>query len=152
MPARIFSLTAADTQSLKELKSLFEQQAVCLRKRNIDGLPELNEKILSLTTSLQGNAGLRSSCLKELGFEDNRSGMQQLLAVHGTPSVIEEWETFSQLAKECQTANKVAGRLLTMQQDLTDILLGKLGRSQETGYDQSGSENYYGSQISLGYA
>ena len=152
MPARIFSSIVSDIEHLHALKALFEQQAECLRSRNMDTLSELNDQIAELTKLLQRHSSERSTGLVALGFEDSREGMQNFLAAHASSQSMEQWLEFSRLARECQQGNQLSGKLLAMQQELTGTMLERLGREQETGYGQDGSDSRYGQSVSLGYA
>ncbi len=152
MSARIFESIQQDTVRLRSLTELFQAQANALRKRDIESLPVLNDRILALTGTLQESSRLRALWLTELGFSDSREGMRLFLSAHATPANMAEWQDFCDQARASQQANQLSARLLTMQQQLTGNMLNQLGRTMETGYDRRGAERYHGSSITLGYA
>ncbi|WP_281647410.1 hypothetical protein [Parendozoicomonas sp. Alg238-R29] len=61
MPARIFTAPSSDIEKMQCMKTLLQKQAECLRKRNMDTLPLLNDETSEPSSALQYSVAERET-------------------------------------------------------------------------------------------
>jgi Flagellar biosynthesis/type III secretory pathway chaperone len=113
-----------DYQRLRELLQTLYQALLARELRRIE---EVNPQITALIDAARARAERRSKILRAFGCAADAGGMQRLLASCPPPrreTLRQAWQQLGTLAAECSQLNERNGRLLAMQHDILQQLLG----------------------------
>lgn len=121
-----------DVQRLDQLSQLLEQQYELMSLRQSEPLQQLNQQVLQLMSAVEQSHQARDQVLAQLGLQNNRSDLQQLVSrlpapvQHGTRQLLQELTLKSRL---CQAQNEKSGKLLAAQRQLMQKLTGMQNRT-----------------------
>lgn len=109
------------------LRSLLEQQRLCMIRRASDDLLAVNDKIQQYYEQLNTSSQQRRSLLQTLGVSVNRSGLEQVfnwLPVPQKNAARGWWLALEQKAERCKAYNEKNGELLIRQYEFIQTFLG----------------------------
>lgn len=121
-----------DQADYQRLLDLTEALHAHLLQRDAQQIERLNQDISSLSAAAAHRAARRSRILAAFSLHADADGMQRLFA--GCPPAQRQrlsagWEALGHLAQACQRQNERNGRLLAMQHDILNQLLGQSAQS-----------------------
>ncbi|MNE70850.1 FlgN protein [compost metagenome] len=114
---------------MQELLDLLHKEAVALHGREMTLLEQILARKQSLIILLEQHGQRRSQLLTGLGLSADRAGVQAVAAQsqHGE-TMLQRLDMLSQLMDTCQQINETNGRIIQVQQHVTNnqirILMG----------------------------
>ncbi|WP_374755464.1 flagella synthesis protein FlgN [Citrobacter amalonaticus] len=109
------------------LRSLLEQQRLCMIRRASDELLAVNEAIQRHYAQLNLSSQQRRSILRLLGVSINRAGLEQVFSWLPDPhqrAAQSWWRDLEQKAERCKAYNEKNGDLLIRQYEFIQSFLG----------------------------
>nr|WP_314482453.1 flagellar protein FlgN [uncultured Pseudomonas sp.] len=125
----LLQLIEQDIAPMQELLELLQNEAVALHGRDMQLLEQILARKQSLIILLEQHGQRRGQLLADLGLSADRVGVQAVAAQspHGDV-MLERLDTLAQLMDECQQVNSTNGRIIQVQQQVTNnqvrILMG----------------------------
>ncbi len=125
----LLQLIEDDIAPMQELRDLLHQEAIALHGRDMPLLEQILARKQSLIILLEQHGQRRSQLLASLGLSADRSGVQAVAAQspHGEV-LLQRLDMLSQLMDDCQQVNLTNGRIIQVQQHVTNnqirILMG----------------------------
>lgn len=117
----------SDEESYQQLRTLLEQQRICMIRRDSEALELVNGSINLCYQQLSYSTRLRRETLIALGVTPDRKGINQVF--NWLPALQKEvaselWKTLERLAESCKNYNEKNGDLLTRQHEFAQVFLG----------------------------
>jgi len=125
----LLQLIEQDIAPMQELLELLQNEAVALHGRDMQLLEQILARKQSLIILLEQHGQRRGQLLTDLGLSADRAGVQAVAAQspHGD-GMLGRLDTLAQLMDECQQVNLTNGRIIQVQQQVTNnqvrILMG----------------------------
>ncbi len=125
----LLQLIEQDIAPMQELLELLQNEAVALHGRDMQLLEQILARKQSLIILLEQHGQRRGQLLSDLGLSADRAGAQAVAAQspHGDV-MLERLDTLAQLMDACQQVNSTNGRIIQVQQQVTNnqvrILMG----------------------------
>ena len=125
----LLQLIEDDIAPMQELLDLLHKEAVALHGREMTLLEQILARKQSLIILLEQHGQRRSQLLTGLGLSADRAGVQAVAAQsqHGE-TMLQRLDLLSQLMDTCQQINETNGRIIQVQQHVTNnqirILMG----------------------------
>ncbi|MBK4990252.1 MULTISPECIES: flagella synthesis protein FlgN [unclassified Pseudomonas] len=125
----LLQLIEEDIAPMQELLELLQNEAVALHGRDMPLLEQILARKQSLIILLEQHGQRRSQLLASLGLSADRAGVQAVAdtSVHGE-AMLQRLDMLSQLMEACQQVNQTNGRIIQVQQHVTNnqvrILMG----------------------------
>lgn len=125
----LLQLIEEDIAPMQELLELLQNEAVALHGRDMPLLEQILARKQSLIILLEQHGQRRSQLLVSLGLSADRAGVQAVAdtSVHGE-AMLQRLDMLSQLMEACQQVNQTNGRIIQVQQHVTNnqvrILMG----------------------------
>ncbi|MBH3345331.1 flagellar protein FlgN [Pseudomonas parafulva] len=125
----LLQLIEQDIAPMQELLELLQNEAVALHGRDMQLLEQILARKQSLIILLEQHGQRRGQLLSDLGLSADRAGVQVVAAQspHGDV-MLERLDTLAQLMDACQQVNSTNGRIIQVQQQVTNnqvrILMG----------------------------
>ena len=136
----------SDTQDLKTLKSLLEQEKDLLAGNQIPALESITVQKNDLLNRIRESARQKIHLLVQMGFRPDQGEPSQFIQSLGDESLSVCWEGAHQALLDCQFHNEVNGRIVSHLQRrisrLSDIIRGK--DMQPALYGSSGKQQRLG--------
>ncbi|MDP9556377.1 UNVERIFIED_ORG: flagella synthesis protein FlgN [Pseudomonas parafulva] len=125
----LLQLIEQDIAPMQELLELLQNEAVALHGRDMQLLEQILARKQSLIILLEQHGQRRGQLLTDLGLSADRAGVQAVAAQSPQGDVmLERLDTLAQLMDECQQVNLTNGRIIQVQQQVTNnqvrILMG----------------------------
>ncbi|MNN02390.1 FlgN protein [compost metagenome] len=114
---------------MQELLDLLQQEAVALHGRDMAPLEGILARKQSLIVLLEQQGQRRNNLLAGLGLSANRAGIQAVAAQSANGEVLmQQLDVLTQLMDTCRQVNETNGRIIQVQQHVTNnqirILMG----------------------------
>ncbi|WP_253379857.1 flagellar protein FlgN [unidentified bacterial endosymbiont] len=109
------------------LRTLLEQQRLCMIRRASDELLAVNDTIQRHYDLLKENSQLRRSLLLKLGVTASRAGMEEVFSWLPAPqksAAQGRWQHLEQKVERCKSYNEKNGDLLIRQYEFIQTFLG----------------------------
>ena len=117
----LLQLIEDDIAPMQELLDLLHKEAVALHGREMTLLEQILARKQSLIILLEQHGQRRSQLLTGLGLSADRAGVQAVAAQsqHGE-TMLQRLDMLSQLMDTCQQINETNGRIIQVQQHVTN--------------------------------
>ena len=137
----LLQLIEDDIAPMQELLDLLQKEAVALHGRDMAPLENILARKQSLIVLLEQQGLRRNNLLASLGLSPDRAGVEAVAAQSPNGELLlQQLDVISQLMQACQQLNETNGRIIQVQQHVTNnqvrILMG--GDSPSL-YDSRGS-------------
>lgn len=136
----------SDTQDLKTLKALLEQEKGLLASSQIQELEPLTNRKNDLLNRIRESARQKIHLLVQIGFRPDQGEPSRFIASLGDEGLLICWQGAHQALVDCQFHNEVNGRIVSHLQRrvsrLSDIIRGK--DMQPALYGASGKQQHMG--------
>ena len=112
-----------------ELLDTLQQQQQLLAAKDSKKLHDCANQIVSLVTAARESRQKRSQALQTLDIKNNQEGMDYYLETlrgQQASETMDTWDELMDLVEECKAINQVNGRMLNLQQQMTDRMLQRL--------------------------
>jgi len=136
----LLQLIEDDIAPMQELRDLLNQEAIALHGRDMPLLEQILARKQSLIILLEQHGQRRSQLLASLGLSADRSGVQAVAAQSPRgEALLQRLDMLSQLMDECQQVNQANGRIIQVQQHVTNNQIRILqGGDSPSLYDSRG--------------
>lgn len=117
----------ADDKNYQQLRTLLEEQRLCMIRRASEALLAVNDQINTLYALLSSNTRERRETLLLLGVSADCSGIAQVfnwLPIQQKEAAQGLWEQLERQTENCKAFNEKNGELLTMQYEFVQAFLG----------------------------
>ena len=116
-----------DEEDYRQLRAQFDEQRLCMIRRDSDALLAVNDAIHQRYQRLSDSARARRETLLNLGVSADRDGIAQVfswLPAAQKHAAQQSWQQLERQAASCQSCNEKNGELLTMQYEFVQTFLG----------------------------
>lgn len=117
----------ADDERFQQLRTLLEEQRLCMIRRASDALLAVNDQIYTHCELLSVSTRERREMLLSLGVTADKAGIAQVfnwLPLRQKEAALNWWKQLERQAENCQAFNEKNGELLTMQYEFVQAFLG----------------------------
>ncbi|HDS1815854.1 MAG: flagellar protein FlgN [Pseudomonas sp.] len=137
----LLQLIEDDIAPMQELLDLLQQEAVALHGRDMAPLEGILARKQSLIVLLEQQGQRRNNLLAGLGLSANRAGIQAVAAQSANGEVLmQQLDVLTQLMDTCRQVNETNGRIIQVQQHVTNNQIRILmGGDSPSLYDSRGS-------------
>ena len=137
----LLQLIEDDIAPMQELLDLLQQEAVALHGRDMAPLEGILARKQSLIVLLEQQGQRRNNLLADLGLSANRAGIQAVAAQSANGEVLmQQLDVLTQLMDTCRQVNETNGRIIQVQQHVTNNQIRILmGGDSPSLYDSRGS-------------
>ncbi len=137
----LLQLIEDDIAPMQELLELLQKEAIALHGRDMAPLENILARKQSLIVLLEQQGLRRNNLLASLGLSPDRAGVEAVAAQSPNGELLlQQLDVISQLMQACQQLNETNGRIIQVQQHVTNnqirILMGGEAPSL---YDSRGS-------------
>ena len=136
----LLQLIEDDIAPLQELLDILQREAVALHGRDMAPLENILARKQSLIVLLEQQGLRRNNLLTSLGLSPDRAGVQAVAAQSPNGELLlQQLDVISQLMQACQQVNETNGRIIQVQQHVTNNQIRILqGGDSPSLYDSRG--------------
>ncbi|MBA6134320.1 MULTISPECIES: flagella synthesis protein FlgN [Pseudomonas] len=117
----LLQLIEDDIAPLQELLELLQKEAVALHGRDMSPLESILARKQSLIVLLEQQGIRRGNLLTSLGLSADRAGVEAVAAQSPNGALLlQQLDVISQLMQACQQVNETNGRIIQVQQHVTN--------------------------------
>ena len=137
----LLQLIEDDIAPMQELLDLLQKEAVALHGRDMAPLENILARKQSLIVLLEQQGLRRNNLLASLGLSPDRAGVEAVAAQSPNGELLlQQLDVISQLMQACQQLNETNGRIIQVQQHVTNNQIRILmGGDSPSLYDSRGS-------------
>ena len=137
----LLQLIENDIAPMQELLDLLQKEAVALHGRDMAPLENILARKQSLIVLLEQQGLRRNNLLASLGLSPDRAGVEAVAAQSPNGELLlQQLDVISQLMQACQQLNETNGRIIQVQQHVTNNQIRILmGGDSPSLYDSRGS-------------
>ncbi|MBF8668009.1 flagellar protein FlgN [Pseudomonas putida] len=137
----LLQLIEDDIAPMQELLDLLQKEAIALHGRDMAPLESILARKQSLIVLLEQQGLRRNNLLVSLGLSPDRAGVEAVAAQSPNGELLlQQLDVISQLMQACQQLNETNGRIIQVQQHVTDNQIRILmGGDSPSLYDSRGS-------------
>lgn len=137
----LLQLIEDDIAPLQELLDILQREAVALHGRDMAPLENILARKQSLIVLLEQQGLRRNNLLTSLGLSPDRAGVEAVAAQSPNGELLlQQLNVISQLMQACQQVNETNGRIIQVQQHVTNNQIRILqGGDSPSLYDSRGS-------------
>lgn len=137
----LLQLIEDDIAPMQELLDLLQKEAVALHGRDMAPLENILARKQSLIVLLEQQGLRRNNLLVSLGLSPDRAGVEAVAAQSPNGELLlQQLDVISQLMQACQQLNETNGRIIQVQQHVTNNQIRILmGGDSPSLYDSRGS-------------
>ena len=137
----LLQLIEDDIAPMQELLDLLKKESVALHGRDMAPLEDILARKQSLIVLLEQQGLRRNNLLTSLGLSADRAGVEAVAAQSPNGELIlQQLNVISQLMQACQQLNETNGRIIQVQQHVTNNQIRILqGGDSPSLYDSRGS-------------
>ena len=137
----LLQLIEDDIAPMQELLDLLQKEAVALHGRDMAPLENILARKQSLIVLLEQQGLRRNNLLASLGPSPDRAGVEAVAAQSPNGELLlQQLDVISQLMQACQQLNETNGRIIQVQQHVTNNQIRILmGGDSPSLYDSRGS-------------
>ena len=137
----LLQLIEDDIAPMQELLDLLKKESVALHGRDMAPLEDILARKQSLIVLLEQQGLRRNNLLTSLGLTADRAGVEAVAAQSPNGELIlQQLNVISQLMQACQQLNETNGRIIQVQQHVTNNQIRILqGGDSPSLYDSRGS-------------
>lgn len=137
----LLQLIEDDIAPMQELLDLLQKESVALHGRDMAPLENILARKQSLIVLLEQQGLRRNNLLTSLGLSADRAGVEAVAAQSPNGELIlQQLDVISQLMQACQQLNETNGRIIQVQQHVTNNQIRILqGGDSPSLYDSRGS-------------
>ncbi|MGA9661552.1 MAG: flagellar protein FlgN [Pseudomonas alloputida] len=137
----LLQLIEDDIAPMQELLDLLQKESVALHGRDMAPLENILARKQSLIVLLEQQGLRRNNLLTSLGLSADRAGVEAVAAQSPNGELIlQQLDVISQLMQACQQLNETNGRIIQVQQQVTNNQIRILqGGDSPSLYDSRGS-------------
>ncbi|HDS1774126.1 flagellar protein FlgN [Pseudomonas putida] len=137
----LLQLIEDDIAPMQELLDLLKKESVALHGRDMAPLEDILARKQSLIVLLEQQGLRRNNLLTSLGLNADRAGVEAVAAQSPNGELIlQQLNVISQLMQACQQLNETNGRIIQVQQHVTNNQIRILqGGDSPSLYDSRGS-------------
>ncbi|MBK4995696.1 flagellar protein FlgN [Pseudomonas sp. S37] len=136
----LLQLIEDDIAPLQELLDILQREAVALHGRDMAPLENILARKQSLIVLLEQQGLRRNNLLTSLGLSPDRAGVEAVAAQSPNGELLlQQLDVISQLMQACQQVNETNGRIIQVQQHVTNNQIRILqGGDSPSLYDSRG--------------
>ncbi|APO83645.1 MULTISPECIES: flagella synthesis protein FlgN [Pseudomonas] len=137
----LLQLIEDDIAPMQELLDLLQKEAIALHGRDMAPLENILARKQSLIVLLEQQGLRRNNLLASLGLTPDRAGVEAVAAQSPNGELLlQQLDVISQLMQACQQLNETNGRIIQVQQHVTNNQIRILmGGDSPSLYDSRGS-------------
>ena len=137
----LLQLIEDDIAPMQELLDLLQKESVALHGRDMAPLENILARKQSLIVLLEQQGLRRNNLLTSLGLSADRAGVEAVAAQSPNGELIlQQLDVISQLMQACQQLNETNGRIIQVQQHVTNNQIRiHMGGDSPSLYDSRGS-------------
>lgn len=137
----LLQLIEDDIAPMQELLELLQKEAIALHGRDMAPLENILARKQSLIVLLEQQGLRRNNLLASLGLSPDRAGVEAVAAQSPNGELLlQQLDVISQLMQACQQLNETNGRIIQVQQHVTNNQIRILmGGDSPSLYDSRGS-------------
>ncbi|GLO51566.1 MULTISPECIES: flagella synthesis protein FlgN [unclassified Pseudomonas] len=137
----LLQLIEDDIAPMQELLDLLQKEAIALHGRDMAPLENILARKQSLIVLLEQQGLRRNNLLASLGLSPDRAGVEAVAAQSPNGELLlQQLDVISQLMQACQQLNETNGRIIQVQQHVTNNQIRILmGGDSPSLYDSRGS-------------
>ncbi|WP_087502693.1 flagella synthesis protein FlgN [Pseudomonas sp. SID14000] len=137
----LLQLIEDDIAPMQELLDLLQKEAIALHGRDMPLLEQILARKQSLIVLLEQQGLRRNNLLTSLGLSPDRAGVEAVAAQSPNGELLlQQLDVISQLMQACQQLNETNGRIIQVQQHVTNNQIRILmGGDSPSLYDSRGS-------------
>ncbi|MFK0343101.1 MULTISPECIES: flagella synthesis protein FlgN [Pseudomonas] len=137
----LLQLIEDDIAPMQELLDLLQKEAIALHGRDMAPLENILARKQSLIVLLEQQGLRRNNLLVSLGLSPDRAGVEAVAAQSPNGELLlQQLDVISQLMQACQQLNETNGRIIQVQQHVTNNQIRILmGGDSPSLYDSRGS-------------